>query len=118
MLPVPAVLLAMALFLDLADGQFRMSSLALLGGLLSSATLINQAHVIFVVLTPIAIVAAWYERRGEIPARDLVRGLASYGTVATLIIGVAYFGVTIFVLGLRDLPSIINWSKGYAGAPF
>ncbi len=115
-LPLPAILYGINIVIGLANDRFSPWSLALLGSLMAFATLINQMHVLLVVTTPAVVVLIWYRRRPELPASRLFLGLASFGCAAGLIIGVAYFGVTILVLGLRDLGSIIAWSKGYASA--
>jgi hypothetical protein len=115
---LPAILLGMNIVIGLADDRFSPWSLARLGGLMAFATLIDQIYVLFIATTAAVVVLIWYRRRPEIPARRLLLGLTSFGCAAASIIGVAYFGVTIFVLGQRDLGSIIAWSKGYASTPF
>ena len=113
-IPLPAIFLGINVLISLADDRFSPWSLALLGILLAFATLINQMHVIFILTMPAAVILLWYRRRPEVPASRLLLGAASYGGAAALIIGVAYFGITIFVVGLRDLGSIFEWSKGLA----
>ena len=81
---------------------------------MSFATLINQMHVVLIPSTATAVVLIWYRRRPEIPMCRLLLGLASFGAFSALVIGVTYFGVAIFVVGITDLHSIIEWSKGYA----
>jgi hypothetical protein len=116
LLSLPAVLLGVNVLIGLADDRFSPWSLGLLGGLMSFATLINQMNVLLVPTTALAIVLIWYRRRPELSASRLIAGLASFGGVSATIIGAAYFGVTMLVLGLRDLDSIFTWSRGYASA--
>jgi hypothetical protein len=113
-LPLPAISLGVGIVIGLADDRFSLWSLAWLGALMAFATLINQMHVVLIVTTAAVVVLILYRRRPEIPVSPLLQGLASYGVVAAFIIGAAYFGVAILVLGKRDLGSIMEWSKGYA----
>ena len=113
-LPLAAVMLGVNILIGLADDHFSPWSLALVGGLMSFATLINQMNVLLVPTTAVATVLIWYRRKPEVPARRLIGGLASFGGVSAAIIGAAYFGVTILVVGLKDLDSIFTWSRGYA----
>ena len=121
-LPMPAILLGIHVVIGLANDRFSPWSLALVGTLMAFATLINQMHVLLILTTAVAVVLIWYRRRPEVSASRLLLGMASFGGTAALIIGVAYFGASIFVHGSRDLGSIIEWSKGAAAknltAPF
>ena len=96
-------MLGINVVIGLADDRFSAWSLALLGTLMGFATLINQMHVLLIPCTAAAVLLIWYRRRPEVTANRLLAGLASFGGAAALIIGVAYFGVTIFILGKRDL---------------
>jgi hypothetical protein len=113
-LPLPAILLGINIVIGLADHEFSPWSLGLLGGSMALATLINQMHVLLIATTAAAVVLVWYRRRPEIPASRLLLGLASFGGTAAVIIAVAYFGVTLGIVGCKNLGSIIAWSKGYA----
>jgi hypothetical protein len=112
--PMPAIFLGISVVIGLADDSFSPWSLALLGASMAFATMINQMHVLLVLSAAAAVVLVWYRRRSEVPVSRLLLGAASFGAAAALIIGVAYFGVSIFIVGLRDLDSIIDWSKGLA----
>jgi hypothetical protein len=114
MLSMPAILIGVNILIGLADDRFSPWSLGVLGGLMAFATLMNQMHVILILSTAATVVLIWYRRRPEISAGRLLLGLASFGGVAALIIGGAYFGAPILVFGMGDLDSIIRWSKGYA----
>jgi hypothetical protein len=118
-LPLPFFLLAVLVVIELGDGPFSPGAFASLGLFNALTTLVHQMHIIIYPLMIVAVVAIWYRRRSNVPLGRLVAGLTIFGAVSAVIVGLAYFAAALGPLGLRDLGSIIRWSKGHGNqGPF
>jgi hypothetical protein len=113
-LPLPLILTCIYLLIGLGDDQFSYQTLAWVGCLGAVATLIHQQHVLALSAFFIATAIIGYRNRSQVPVSRLVAGLGTFGLVAAVIVGVAYFGVAIGILHMHDLATIIQWSKGGA----
>ncbi len=111
-LPLPFFLLSILTVIGLADGPFSARQFAWLGLFNALTTLTQQMHIIIYPLMIIAAVAIWFRRRSLVPPGRLVVGLLIFGAVSAVVVGSAYFWAALGPLGLRDLESIIKWSKG------
>ena len=118
-LPIPFLLLALMIFVGLAEGPFSPWQFFWFGVSNALVTLLQQMHVVLYPVLILAPVVLWYRRRAEIPLSRLIAGLAVFGATSALMIGAAYFAVALGPLGMSDLATIINWSKGHGNdGPF
>ncbi len=118
-LPIPFLLIALMIFVGLAEGPFSPWQFFWFGVSNALVTLLQQMHVVLYPVLILAPVALWYRRRAETPFGRLVTGLAVFGAASALIVGAAYFAVALGPLGMSDLATIIYWSKGHGNnGPF
>ena len=84
-LPIPFLLIALMIFVGLAEGPFSPWQFFWFGVSNALVTLLQQMHVVLYPVLILAPVALWYRRRAEIPLGRLVTGLAVFGAASALI---------------------------------
>jgi len=114
LLPLPFILLCVLVLVNLAERPFALRRFLALGCCFSLAVLFHQQHVLLMPILLAAICVVWYCRRGAIPPRSLLLGLAVFGAVAAVLIGGVYLAVAFSVHGCSSLAEAVHWSKGTA----
>jgi hypothetical protein len=114
MLPLPLILLCVAVLVHLATGEFGLWPFVALGCASALAVLLVRQHILLLPILAVAVCAIWHRRCGEVSGAKLARGLAVYAGVATVLVVGAYMAAAIFAHGCAGPGECIAWSVGPA----
>ncbi len=112
-MPLPALLICIDQLIKLSDGRSSYKTFAVIGFFGAIATLLHQQHVLALVAFTIAAAVIGFRCRSEDSMGRVIIGMGILCLTAAVVVGVPYLTVAIGVNGLRDVETIVAWSKGH-----